>query len=445
LRNLAGFRRVSFNLQFTRNVQPMTSSTPWAPLFTRPLAESASDIAALIERQRRQNAESVNLVASESYCPRATLEAEASVLINKNASGYPPRISVAGGAVMDEIENLAIERAKKLFGAEHANVQSLSSTISNVAVLRALLKPGDRILAFDRVTGGHSSHGSPGHISGQDYAVDSFGIDEATGLIDFAAARERARALRPRMIIAGSTAYPRQIDFHRLQEIADEAGALLFADIAHVAGLVIAGLHPNPVPHCDVATTSTHKTFCGPRTGGLILSKARHAQAIDAALAPGVQAAPGAHIIAARAVLFDLVQQPAFRALMQAVVADAAALAGGLAASGLPLYAGGTETHMVVIDLRGTVWQESDLNGHLERHGIIANTTTLPRRAGDRNSLGLRLGSTAMTIRGLDQQGFATVAKCVSALIARTPGAAIDVQIQRQMRELALAHPVPFE
>ena len=423
----------------------MTSSTPWASLFTEPLAAAASDIAALIERQRRQNAESINLVASESYCPRATLEAEASLLVNKNASGYPPRISFAGGEIMDEIENLAIARARRLFGAEHANVQSLSSTISNVAVLRALLKPGDRILAFDSVTGGHSSHGSPRHVSGQDYTVESFGVDATTGLIDYAAAHAHARAFRPRMIIAGSTAYPRQIDFIRLQEIATDTGALLFADIAHVAGLVIAGLHPNPVLHCDVATTSTHKPFCGPRTGGLILSKARYAQAIDAALAPGVQAAPGGHIIAARAVLFELVQRPAFRELMQAVVADAAALARGLAAGGLALYAGGTETHMVVVDLRGTPWQAAELNGGLERHGIIANTTTLQRRAGDRSSLGLRLGSTPMTIRGLDQQGFAIVAQCVSALITRESSASIDTAIQRQMRELALAHPVPFE
>jgi len=422
----------------------MTASTPWASLFTERLVEADRDIAGLIERQRRQNTESINLVASESYCPRATLEAEASVLINKNASGYPPRVSFAGGEVMDAIELLAIERAKRLFGAEHANVQSLSSTISNVAVLRGLLEPGDRILAFARVTGGHSSHGSPRHVSGQDYVVESFGVDDTTGLVDYAAVHARARAFRPRMIIAGSSAYPRRIDFQKLHEIAAEVGALLFADIAHVAGLVVAGFHPNPTPICDVVTTSTHKTFCGPRTGGLILCKARYAEAIDAALAPGLQAAPGAHIIAARAVLFDRVQRPEFRKLMQAVVDDAASLARGLAKDGVPLYAGGTDTHMVVVDLRQTQWQEAEVNAQLERHGIIGNTTTLPRRAGDRSSLGLRLGSTPMTIRGLDAEGYAAVASSVAALVNRGPGAALDAQLRRKMKEIALAHPIPF-
>jgi glycine hydroxymethyltransferase len=313
-----------------------------------------------------------------------------------------------------------------------------------VAVLRGLLKPGDRILGFDRVAGGHSSHGGSRHVSGQDYAVESFGVDEKTGLVDYAEAHARARTFRPRMIIAGSSAYPRQIDFGRLHEIALDVGALLFADIAHVAGLVVAGLHPNPTPFSDVVTTSTHKTFCGPRTGGLILCKAEHAKAIDAALMPGLQAAPGAHIIAARAVLFGLVERPEFRALMQAVVDDAASLARGLAAGGLALYAGGTDTHMVVVDLRQSEWTETAINGQLERHGIIANTTTLPRRAGDRSSLGLRLGSMPMTIRGLDSEGFGVVAAAVAAVLERGPDGALDASIQRQMQALAAAHPIPF-
>ncbi len=431
-------------LRASTTTDEIGSSPRWGQLFTEPIAAADPAVAALIERQSEQNAASINLVASESYCPRATLEAEASVLINKNASGYPPRVSFAGGEVIDAIENLALERAKRLFGAEHANIQSLSSTISNVAVLRGLLKPGERILGFDRVAGGHSSHGGSRHVSGQDYAVESFGVDAETGLIDYDDAHARARAFRPRMIVAGSSAYPRQIDFRRLHEIALDVGAMLFADIAHVAGLVVAGLHPNPTPFCDVVTTSTHKTFCGPRTGGLILCKAEHAKAIDAALMPGLQAAPGAHIIAARAVLFGLVQRPEFRKLMQAVLDDAASLARGLAAGGLSLYAGGTDTHMVVVDLRRTEWTESEINGRLERHGVVANTTTLPRRAGDCSSLGLRLGSTPMTIRGLDPQGFEAVASAVAALLERGPGAAPDAAIQSRMKALAAAHPIPF-
>jgi glycine hydroxymethyltransferase len=422
----------------------MTISTPWASLFTEPLSDADRDTARLIERQRKHNNESINLVASESYCPRATLEAEASILVNKNASGYPPRVSFAGGEVMDAIELLAIERAKRLFGAEHANIQSLSSTISNVAVLRALLKPGERILGFDRVAGGHSSHGSSKHVSGQDYVVEAFGVEESTGLIDYAAAHAHARAFRPRMIVAGSSAYPRQIDFQKLHEIAADVGAMLFADIAHVAGLIVGGLHPNPTPFSDVVTTSSHKTLCGPRTGGLILCKARYAQGIDAALAPGLQAAPGGHIIAARAVLFDRVQRPEFRKLMQAVVEGAASLARGLEKGGATLFAGGTDTHMVVVDLRRSDWPEAELNVYLEHHGIIGNTTTLPRRSGDRSSLGLRLGSTPMSIRGLDAEGFRALGSEVGRLITHGPGGAIDAALQRRTKELALAYPIPF-
>ena len=422
----------------------MMNLVPWAAMFTESLAQAAHDNDALIERQRGMNVESVNLVASESYCPRATVEAEASILVNKNATGYPPRVAFAGGEVIDAVERLAIGRARSLFGAEHANVQALSSTIANVAVLRALLKPGDRILAFDRNAGGHSSHGSARHVSGQDYAIEWFGVDDASGLIDYGAARATALAFRPHMIIAGSSSYPRHIDFAVLRKIADETGAMLFADIAHVSGLIVAGLLPNPTPDCDVVTTSTHKTLCGPRTGGLILCKGRYAKAIDDALAPGLQAAPGAHIIAARAVLYDLVARPAFRQLMQCVIEGASELARGLAAAGLSLYAGGTDTHMVVLDLRRTEWSEQGVNTMLERHGLVANTCTLPRRTGDGSALGLRLGSTPMAIRGMGTAGFAELAAGVAALIARGPGGAFDVPLAARMKALALAHPIPF-
>lgn len=418
--------------------------SPWLDLFTSSLSRAAPDIGALIERQARANATSVNLVASESYCPRSTLEAEASVLVNKNASGYPPRVAFAGGEIIDAIENIALARARRLFGAEYANVQALSSTVANVAVLRALLAPGDRILAFDREAGGHSSHGSAKHVSGQDYAVEWFGVDDASGRIDYEAARRKAMAFRPRMIVAGSSAYPWNIDFAALRRIADESGALLFADIAHVSGLIAAGLLPNPVPDCDVATTSTHKTFCGPRTGGLILCKARHGKAIDAALAPGLQAAPGAHIIAARAVLFELAAQPAFRQLMERVLAGALRMAGALQAAGPPLYAGGTDTHMLVLDLRRSRWPEPEVNAYLEAHGLVANTTTLPRRDGDASALGLRIGSTPMAIRGLDETGFEDVARSLARLVAAGPGAAVDAAIADRMRGLAAAHPIPF-
>lgn len=223
-------------------------------------------------------------------------------------------MSFNGGATMDAIEQLAIERAKAIFGAEHANVQSLSATIANIAVFRALLHPGDRLMGFDVAAGGHNSHGDAKHISGADYAVRGFGIDEMTGAIDYESARRLAREFRPRIIVSGSSSYPLAIDFRILAEIAAETDSLLFCDIAHVSGLIIAGLHDNPTTYSAVVTTSTHKTFRGPRTGGLALCKAEHAAAIDAAIAPGLQAAPGGHIIAARAVLFEIVRKPAFAA-----------------------------------------------------------------------------------------------------------------------------------
>jgi len=420
-------------------------SASWTTLFKASLSATDHEIAALIETQREQNHHLVNLVASESYCPRATLEAEASALVNKNASGYPPRSSLGDSDILDRIETIAVERSRRLFGAEHANIQALSSTIANIAVLRALVRPGGRILAFDRTAGGHGSHGGSKHVSGQDYEVRTFGVDETNGAVDYAAAEASAKEFRPHIIIAGSSNYPRAIDFARLSRVAAEVGALMFADIAHVAGLVIAGLHPNPVPDCDAVTTSTHKTFCGPRTGGLILCQARHAKAIDAALSPGLQAAPGAHIIAARAVLFDLVARPAFRDLMGAVVANAATLAEQLGAAGIPLYTGGTDTHMVVIDLRAREWNPAELNRHLVRHGLAANTVPLPVRAGCPGRFGLRLGSTAMTIRGADADAFATIAECLATLLANFPKSGPDPVIRARMAEIAARYPIPFQ
>lgn len=418
---------------------------PWIDLFSAPLALADTRIAGLLQSQRDQNSNTVNLVASESYCPRATLEAEASALINKNSSGYPPRRSLGGSDILDQVELLAIERAKRLFGAEHANVQALSSTIANIAVVRALVPRGGRILSFDRVAGGHSSHGGRSHISGQDHEVRSFGVVEDTDAVDYAAAADVARTFRPHMVIAGSSAYPGIIDFARLREIADSAGALLFADIAHVSGLVVAGLHPDPVPICDVVTTSTHKTLCGPRTGGLVLCKAVHGKAIDAALMPGLQAAAGGHIIAARAVLFDLVGRPEFRSLMTAVAENARALAAALVCGGLELFGGGTETHMVVVDLRAREADHGEINERLFRHGIVANTVGLPPLVGRPSRLGLRLGSTAMTIRGASARDIEEIGAALVAVLAQPPQNPPNRAVRERMMALAARLPIPFQ
>jgi len=396
----------------------MLNHYDWDGLFDAGLRQADPAIDRLIAQEAARNGGTINLIASESYCPRATLQAEASILVTKNATGYPGSRAVGGCEYVNAIEQLAQTRASTLFKAEHANVQALSSTIGNIAVLRGVLRAGDTILSMDESAGGHHSHGAKYHVSGADYRVVNFGVDEAHGGIDLDAVREQAREVRPRIIIAGSTAYPRAIDFRGLRAIADEVGALLFADLAHVAGLVIAGLHDNPVPYADVATTSTHKTLCGPRTGGVILCRSALAQRIDAALFPGMQGAPGAHIIAARAVLFELVARPEFATLMRAVVHNARVLAEALAEAGVRLYLGGTDTHMVVIDLRDRAIGGRAAERRLEAHGLVCNAVGLPPRAGDAGRAGVRLGTTAMTIRGLDEAGFRRVGWLIADLLA---------------------------
>jgi glycine hydroxymethyltransferase len=420
----------------------MTARTAWSGMFSDGLDAADAKMARLLRSEAGRQRASVNLIASESYCPRATIMAEASILVNKNASGYPGRREVGGCDVIDEIERLAVARARALFEAEHANVQALASTVANVAVFRALLRPGDRVLALDAAAGGHHSHGASKHLSGQDYEVVVFGVDETRAAIDLTEVRLLAERIRPRLVVAGSTAYPRAIDFRGLRDIATSVGAMLFADIAHVAGLVVAGLHDNPVPYADVVTTSTHKTLCGPRTGGVVLSKARLAAALDAAIFPGIQGAPGAHIIAGRAVLFELVGQEPFRRLMHVVVANAAALAEALAGDGLALYTGGTDTHMVVVDLGACDWDRPSINTMLETHGILANAVTLPSRGG-RPRAGVRLGTTAMTIRGMDEVAMRRLGAVVALLLHRGPDRPALSEIRREMADLAADHPLP--
>jgi glycine hydroxymethyltransferase len=410
----------------------LTLEPSWVEMFDQGLAKADPAIAGLIAAETRRNNETLNLIASESYCPRATIDAEASILVTKNATGYPDTRGVGGCEYVNEIERLAQRRACTLFRAEHANVQALSSTIGNIAVLRGLLQPGDPILSMGEAAGGHHSHGAPTHVSGADYSVSRFGVDETLGGIDLGMVRDKARRMRPRMIIAGSTAYPRAIDFRGLRKIADEVGALLFADIAHVSGLVAAGIHDNPTPYADVTTTSTHKTLCGPRTGGLLMCLRRHAADIDAALFPGMQGAPGVHIIAGRAVLFDICARPAFAALMRRVVANAAHFAEAMLSAGLKLYLGGTDTHAVVVDLRETDLDAKAVEQLLEAHGLVANAVTLQARPGNNSRAGIRLGSTAMTIRG----------RLIATVLRYSDGALLP-DGQRRVSALAESFPVP--
>lgn len=417
--------------------------TQWTALFEPALADVDPEVAGLLDDERRRQDRAVNLIASESYCPRATVEAEASILVNKNATGYPGAREVGGCEVFDRIELLAQHRAKRLFSAEHANVQAVSSTIANIAVLRGLLRPGERILSLQESAGGHHSHGASYHLSGQDYQVTPFGVDETARAIDIDALRNLAKSIRPKLIIAGSTAYPRAIDFAGLCAVAREVDARFFADIAHVAGLVAAGEHENPTPYADVVTTSTHKTFCGPRTGGLILCKTAHAPAIDRALFPGLQGAPGAHIIAGRAVLFDLAGKPAFAQLMKAVRANARALADGISKTGLPLYLGGTDTHMVVVDLRTRVADAHAAEADLAAHGITANRVSLPTRPDHPGTAGMRIGTVAMTIRGMDAKAFERLGEIVAGVLSRRREARANPTLAEEVSALAAAHPAP--
>ncbi|WP_372921752.1 serine hydroxymethyltransferase [Roseovarius sp.] len=410
--------------------------------FSASLASTDPALARLIATEEARNQTAVNLIASESYCPRATLDAEASLLTTKNVYGYPGNRGVAGCGVFDEIERLAQERACRLFGAEHANVQALSSTIGNIAVFRALVPPGGSVLAFDEAAGGHHSHGAPYHLSGRDFSIHRFGADEGRLGIDIDALARLAREHRPALIVAGSTSFPRTVDFAALAEIAREVDARLFADIAHVSGLVAAGLHPNPVNVADVTTTSTHKTFCGPRTGGLVLSRREVGEAIDRELFPGLQGAPGAHIVAARAVLFEIAGTPAFRELMRAVVNNACRFADALLQEGLELYLGGTDTHMVVIDLRRHDVDAQALERRLELHDLIINRVALAPLPDASGTSALRVGVTAMTIRGLPPEGFEELASILRRLILQNDEEYND-EIAARLAEIATSYPIP--
>ena len=357
--------------------------------FEAELAAADPEVAALVAREVERNRSALNLIASESDRPRATIEAEASILVTKNATGYPGSRKVAGCEVFDDVEALAIERAKRLFGAEHANVRASQRSRQHCRPARTpqTRRPHPRPR---RDAGGHHSHGASYHLSGQDYEATHFGVSEEAGGIDVAAVRTLVERVRPRIMIVGSTAIPRALPFAQLAAIAREVGAYFFADIAHVVGLVVAGLHENPAPVSDVVTSSTHKTFCGPRTGGLVLCKRQHAKAIDDAIFPAMQGAPGAQTSPARRPLRPrrrrgLSRADACRSWRQS---PRRLPRGG----GISLYLGGTDTHMVILDLRERGIDGRAAERRLERYGLIANRVTLPEKPGARSRVGIRLG-----------------------------------------------------
>jgi glycine hydroxymethyltransferase len=405
------------------------------------LRQGDPEIWRLLGREARRQMETLELIASENFASPAVLEAAGSVLTNKYAEGYPGARYYGGCEVVDAVEELARERAKRLFGAEHANVQPHSGAQANMAVYQAALTPGDTVLGLSLAEGGHLTHGSPVNFSGKLYRFVPYGLDPTTEQVDYDALRHLALAERPKLIVTGASAYPRTLDFAAFRAIADEVGALLMVDMAHIAGLVAAGVHPSPVPYADYVTSTTHKTLRGPR-GGLILCKAEHARKVDSAVFPGVQGGPLMHIVAAKAVAFGEALTPGFAAYSQRVVANAQALAEALAGHGWRLVAGGTDTHLLLVSFVGRELTGRDAELALGRARITTNKNAVP---GDtrppRVTSGLRLGSPAVTTRGMGPDEMARIAVWIDRILRAPDDEATARAVAAEVEELCRRFP----
>ncbi len=378
------------------------------------VAQTDPEVAAAMDRELARQRRNLELIASENIVSPAVLAAMGTVLTNKYAEGYPGKRYYGGCVNVDEVEDLARERAKRLFGAQHANVQPHSGAQANLAVYFGLLETGDTIMGMSLAEGGHLTHGSPVNMSGKLYNFVPYGVSPETGRIDYDALRAQAREVKPKMIVAGASAYPREIDFKTIGEIAREVGALFMVDMAHIAGLVAAGCHMSPVPYADIVTTTTHKTLRGPR-GGMILCKEEYAKVIDKAIFPGSQGGPLEHIIAAKAVCFGEALRPEFKAYQEQIVKNAAALAQGLLDRGLNLVSGGTDNHMMLLDLRGTGVTGKELERRLDEVYITANKNAIPNDPEKPfTTSGLRVGTPAITTRGLVEADMEIIAACIA-------------------------------
>ncbi|QEY32276.1 serine hydroxymethyltransferase [Synechococcus sp. RSCCF101] len=408
-----------------------------------PLQASDPELAALIGLETRRQQEHLELIASENFASRAVMEAQGSVLTNKYAEGLPHKRYYGGCEHVDAVEELAISRARELFGAAWANVQPHSGAQANFAVFLSLLNPGDTILGMDLSHGGHLTHGSPVNVSGKWFKAVHYGVDPETQQLNPESIRALALQHRPRLIICGYSAYPRTIDFAAFRSIADEVGAYLLADMAHIAGLVAAGVHPSPIPHCDVVTTTTHKTLRGPR-GGLVLCRhAEFARRFDKAVFPGTQGGPLEHVIAAKAVAFGEALRPEFREYSRQVVANARALAARLQERGIDVVSGGTDNHIVLLDLRSIGMTGKVADALVSGVNVTANKNTVPF---DPESpfvtSGLRLGTAAMTSRGFDEQDFRVVADVLADRLLHSEDAAIELSCRERVAELCRSHPL---
>ena len=396
----------------------------------------------MIELELGRQRNKLEMIASENFVSQAVMEAQGSVLTNKYAEGYPHKRYYGGCEYVDMVEELAIERAKQLFGAEHVNVQPHSGSQANFGVYFALLEPGDTIMGMNLSHGGHLTHGSPVNVSGKYFNIIPYGVDAETGRIDYDEMRKIAQEHKPKMIIGGGSAYSRQIDFKTIAEIAHEVGAIFMVDMAHFAGLVAAGLHPNPVEYADIVTTTTHKTLRGPR-GGMIMCKEEYAKAIDKSIFPGIQGGPLMHVIAAKAVAFGEALQPVFKEYAKQVIVNAQTLAEELQQEGFTIVSGGTDTHVLLVDLR-TVGLTGKVAEHvLDEVGITCNKNTIPF---DPESpfvtSGIRLGTPALTTRGLNAEDMKEIASIISLVLKQPEDAAVLAEAKQRVATLCETYPM---
>ena len=406
------------------------------------LAKQDPNVKAVIDQELMRQRDKLEMIASENIVSQAVMEAQGSVLTNKYAEGYPGKRYYGGCEHVDVVETLAIERAKRLFGAEHANVQPHSGSQANFAVYFAMLKPGDTIVGMNLSHGGHLTHGSPVNVSGTYFNVVPYGVNAETQQIDYDEFRKIVLEAKPKLIIAGGSAYSRQIDFKKMADVAHEVGAIFMVDMAHFAGLVAAGLHPNPVEYADIVTTTTHKTLRGPR-GGMILCKEEYAKAIDKAVFPGIQGGPLMHVIAAKAVALGEALQPEFKVYAEQVIKNAKVLAAELIAKGLTIVSGGTDTHVMLVDVRNTGLTGKEAEHLLDEIGITANKNTIPfDPASPFVTSGVRLGTPALTTRGLKEDDMKEIADIIATVLQNTEDTAKHQDAAKRVAALCEKYPL---
>ena len=406
------------------------------------LAKQDPNVKAVIDQELMRQRDKLEMIASENIVSQDVMEAQGSVLTNKYAEGYPGKRYYGGCEHVDVVETLAIERAKRLFGAEHANVQPHSGSQANFAVYFAMLKPGDTIVGMNLSHGGHLTHGSPVNVSGTYFNVVPYGVNAETQKIDYDEFRKIVLEAKPKLIIAGGSAYSRQIDFKKMADVAHEVGAIFMVDMAHFAGLVAAGLHPNPVEYADIVTTTTHKTLRGPR-GGMILCKEEYAKAIDKAVFPGIQGGPLMHVIAAKAVALGEALQPEFKVYAEQVIKNAKVLAAELIAKGLTIVSGGTDTHVMLVDVRNTGLTGKEAEHLLDEIGITANKNTIPfDPASPFVTSGVRLGTPALTTRGLKEDDMKEIADIIATVLQNPEDTAKHQDAAKRVAALCEKYPL---